>query len=465
MTFSRFARCVAALIWAICCVGAGAQIPAQAQQHFLSARKAQEAGDYGRATAEYRAAAKLEPTLTPAYVNLGLVEYVRQNYDASIAALEKARTLQPEVRGISLYLGMSYEKLHQPFRALPLLQQAAAAEPRSKEALKGLADALWKTGHLRAAVQTLRAAASFYPRDAGVLFLLGDAYRKAAASGWEDIVRKDPDSEFAHLILAETYTAMDQPLKAQRHFELAAQKNPSRLEVPQTPDSPLPVLESKAKEVEDAVAADPARLEARYSLGKIYKLLAVATLRRLLDLDDHSALAHELLARTYEAEGRGEAALAEYKQAALTDPALPEVHFAMGHLLWTLNRSDEAVEALQQELRVNAYHAEASAEIGTIFVSRHEPAKGMPYLLSALRIEPDLVEAHRQLGKAYHEEGRNSRALEELTRAIPGDKDGSTHYLLATVLRDMRLPDEARKAFAVSQRMKAERLETVNEKF
>ena len=580
------------------CVRMAAQTSPAAELRFREARAAQSAGDYARAALKYQAAAKLDPTLAPAYLNLGLVEYVRQHYDESIVALEKAQSLAPDMRGASLYLGLSYEKINRPKQALPLLKKAVAAEPGNKEALIGLANALWETEDIPGSLRALRQALALFPSDTDLLFLLGEAYRKASSGQAEYVVDKSPESALAHLVLAEQYASSLQWSKAERHYRLALQKEANRpgvrpalalvLVARSLPDEAGTVLKeelahdpasawaqrvmgelylvkgktpealaefdlaSKAAglidpdlaEIVAAMAVDPAAraeyasakvalealpdqtlpsirlasavvserlgeaaqpaesstacerdqsmnaaaeyacgqfqaaegtlervlqespdsFEARRLLGKTYRERSDIALQRLLEIDGHSARAHELLGQIHETQGQSEQALREFSEAARLDPSLPGVHFNMGHVLWTLGRPDQALEALRQELRLNVYHAEANAEIGTILVAGRQPAKGIPYLKTALRLKPDLIDAHRQLGKAYHESGLDRQAATELQAAAAQDRDGSTHYLLAVVFRELGREDDAKQAFSICQKLKAERLSAVNDK-
>jgi tetratricopeptide (TPR) repeat protein len=164
------------------------------------------------------------------------------------------------------------------------------------------------------------------------------------------------------------------------------------------------------------------------------------------------------MAQMAESQGQKEKALEQYRIVAAMRPTLPGLHFSMGHLLWQDERLEEAVAELQKELRLNPNYAEANAEVGTIYVSQHEPEKGIPYLERAVGLKPGLLEARRQLGKGYSQLGRFKDAEVQLKLALPGDRNGGVYYTLGVVYRELGRAEESTKAFETSRRIKAERL-------
>src|SRR6202012_5914152 len=134
-----------------------------------------------------------------------------------------------------------------------------------------------------------------------------------------------------------------------------------------------------------------------------YRNLAMLILARMLAIDPNFYRAHELLAKTYEQRDENDKALAEYKIVTQLHPELSGIHFAMGHLLWTMQDSDAALVELKQELRLNPSHPEANAEIGTILVNKHQADEAIPYLRKALALKPDLTTARQQFGMAFYQ--------------------------------------------------------------
>src|ERR1022692_1497832 len=92
-------RCSISLLSLILMLSAFA-VPAEdtdseVSRHFLAGRQAQSSGNLNLAVQEYLAVVRLEPDLAEARVNLGLVYYLQNRYDASPGE-SRARVLSPE---------------------------------------------------------------------------------------------------------------------------------------------------------------------------------------------------------------------------------------------------------------------------------------------------------------------------------------------------------------------------------
>ncbi len=441
------------------------------RRHFLAARRAQDAGDLDTAAAEYRTVVKLQPGFAEGYLNLGLVYHVQARFEDSIHALEKAVSLKPGVPGANLYLGIGLTKLNRPSLAVPALQKAVSQEPDSKDANTWLATALWDSGRTGEALGQLERTAGVFPADVDVLFLLGEAYRKSAARELEAIMNAAAGSPLTHRILAESYAAREQWDKAAWHYRRAIEQDPRLTGAHRGLGG---ILERQGKAAEAAAlfreeseirapSPAPGSLESKYQLARRHEEQSLATLTKLLSIAPDSYRAHQLRAQTHEAREGYQEALAEYRKVAEIRPTLPGLHFAIGHLLWKSGHRDEALVELEQELKRNPDHAEANAELGTIRVTDHQPEQAIPYLERALRLKPDLAEASRQLGKAYFQQQRYALAEAELRKAIVSDRDGSVHYMLGTVYRQLGRQQDSERAMEAARRIKAERLAEVRE--
>ena len=101
--------------------------------------------------------------MAEAYASLGLVYNAQGKYLESARALGKAEKLKPALPGVSLYLGIDYEKQRQANLAVPQLVEAVRLEPSNKEAHTWLARALWDDGRTEAAFEQLRQTALPFP--------------------------------------------------------------------------------------------------------------------------------------------------------------------------------------------------------------------------------------------------------------------------------------------------------------
>ena len=208
---------------------------AAAAQHFAAAHQAQDAGNLDLAAQEYLAVIRLRPDVAEAYASLGLVYNAQGKFAESARALGKAEKLKPALPGVSLYLGIDYEKQRQAALAVPQLLEAVRLEPSNKEAHTWLARALWDDGRTETAFEQLRQSASLFPSDPALLLDLGEAYRKAADLGIERMLSRSTGTPLLHQVygdiykdehawensLAHYYRALDQDPKWQgAHFGL-----------------------------------------------------------------------------------------------------------------------------------------------------------------------------------------------------------------------------------------------------
>ena len=212
-----------------------------------------------------------------------------------------------------------------------------------------------------------------------------------------------------------------------------------------------------AGQIDKWLASHPEDFKAQYLLSRIYNVLSRAAVEHMLSLDTNSIRAHQLAAESYANSGDDYKAIDEYKVVAAMDPNLPGVHFSIGQLLWKNEESDKALVELEKELALNPEHAEANAEIGTILVAHHVPQEAIPYLKKALKLAPDLTLVHQQLGEAYYMKKEYASAATELIKALPGDKDGTAHYLLGSVYRSEGKMEQAKVQFAIARKMKSEK--------
>lgn len=168
--------------------------------------------------------------------------------------------------------------------------------------------------------------------------------------------------------------------------------------------------------------------------------------RRALDIDPKFARAYAGLAMTYAIEPRLRPAvdaagalqrageLAE--SARLIDDSIPEVHWAIGFVHAQARRHEEAIRALQRAVELNRSFADAYAFMGGIYTYIGQPARTVPLLRTALRLNPDGGYLYYLLlGRAYLFEKDVEQALinlREAARRNPADVE--TRLYLAAAM-------------------------------
>lgn len=151
--------------------------------------------------------------------------------------------------------------------------------------------------------------------------------------------------------------------------------------------------------------------------------------RRALDLDPEFARAYASLAMTYAMDYRlhpsadGSPALDKARHfaeaARLIDPNIPEIHWALGFVKVQSRRHHDALKDLQTAIALDRSFADAYALMGGIYTYIGQPAKSVPLLRAALRLNPDGGYLYYLLlGRAYLFQNEIDQALINLREAL-----------------------------------------------
>ncbi|MGH9697891.1 MAG: tetratricopeptide repeat protein [Candidatus Acidiferrales bacterium] len=187
-----------------------------------------------------------------------------------------------------------------------------------------------------------------------------------------------------------------------------------------------------------------------YWRARSYEQLSAEVFLKLSQEAPDSYRVHQLLGDMAEAKGDDAKAIEEYRAAVAQKPALPELHYTLGHLLWKDLKVPEARAELQEVLKLDSHHAGALEDMGDTYLLEHQPDAALPYLSKALDSDAQNPALHRDLGTAYFEDRSYDKAEAEFKIALPGDHDGSVHYKLARLYQVEGQKEKAAKEFAIS---------------
>ena len=123
-----------------------------------------------------------------------------------------------------------------------------------------------------------------------------------------------------------------------------------------------------------------------------------------------------------------------------------------------MNRFDEAVAHLEKELALNSHHGLANYYLGNIFLSRAEYERGLIYLDAAVRAQPELIQAHRDRGRALASLKRYDEAIHAFQKVVEANpEDSSIHALMVTSYRAMGRMDDAKRSASIVQELSEKR--------
>ncbi len=329
--------------------------PAEASQQLIAqAKEAEQQHDFEAAAGFYRDYLKNHPDDSAILQRLGLVDCLANRYDAAIQPLAKALKLDPSLWGSALYLGISYYRTDRFAEAVAALKHAVALKPGLPDGEFWLGSALLATDQPEAAISHLLSVKENANWGVEAQSLLIKAYRKAAEDHYRRIAAVAPDSGRVHLVQAQalqwkgvSYEALweaKQALKRdpnlegahrliaeiywdQKHFDVAAKEFQAELRMnPLDPESNLRLGEFWLAKSEAAKALPFLRIavalgigapgEAHHFLGEAELgehdyAKAAADLQQAVQENPGDAANHRLLAQLYQATGQSELAAKE----------------------------------------------------------------------------------------------------------------------------------------------------------
>jgi tetratricopeptide (TPR) repeat protein len=208
---------------------------------------------------------------------------------------------------------------------------------------------------------------------------------------------------------------------------------------------------------EEALALDPAHVEAYYGLGAALQGQmrfdeASACFQRALAIDPGYAEAHCSLASVFQAQKQATAAIASYEKALAIDPDYPEAQFGLATVLQTEKRYEEAIACYERALVHKPDYVEAYRNIGVALqaVNRHEEA--VLSFEEALAIKPSDAETQTYLGFALQEIGRIDDARRAFAKAVYLEPDKPRRYFGLVNSARMTADDPALAAMNVLAR-------------
>jgi Flp pilus assembly protein TadD len=231
---------------------------------------------------------------------------------------------QPPVSGTNLAAGVEALKAGDLESADRVFSEALRQGVKSPLVFHNLGVIAQQRGNHTLAINRFRQAIVLEPEYAPSRLLLGVSLlalgkNAEAIAELQHAARSIPKEPQAHLQLAKAYEASENWIAA-------------------------------VDELQKLVNLDPQEAEYSYLLGRAWTRLFAWSYQRLARLNPDSARLHQAQGQEYAIQGRYELAIAAYRQAARSDPSLPEIHLALTMLLLELKRFDEARREIDLEL-------------------------------------------------------------------------------------------------------------------
>lgn len=393
--------------------------PNSASGRLLKAEELAIDGAAQAALEELDAALEVKPGLFGLHLMKGQVLWTKEKYGEGAEEFRRELRNDPLNSEAHFRLGVFHLDSGDPVAALAHLRAAARHQPDDSRISEFLAKAEQAAGDESS--QAVFSPSESFPRetrqaDARAAYRRGEL--SVAAKELRDSLAERPDAVEARRLLARCYLAQGRGDQAIEQLQTV---------LTQTRDDP----------------------ESLYVLGKTYEQRAAQTAERLFELHPNSYRVRLLRGESLERGPRYEfeKALSEFRKAEELSPQAPGVHYALGRVMFKMNRFDEAIAHLRKELAQSPGHATASYLLGKIFLSRADNEEATKHLQKAVEAQPNLAGAQRDLARALVSGGRHEDGIkiyERLAESHSGDS--SLQALLAVAYRSAGRIDEAKQA-------------------
>jgi tetratricopeptide (TPR) repeat protein len=210
----------------------------------------------------------------------------------------------------------------------------------------------------------------------------------------------------------------------------------------------------------DLEALQPHSPEALYWSIQSDERLALQALARFQQLESDSSRSHVLLGDIYDQLERYDDALTEYGAALAITPGDPAALLGLASAYLSNNNIDKAMETAQMALERRPEDPELNLIMAQALVAKNRFAEAEPLLIKSLNAKPQMLgHVHALIGKVYAETGRTLAAIEQLKLGASSDGNGSVHYLLARLYRQIGDTKDASAAIEQVKTIKDQRLD------
>jgi tetratricopeptide (TPR) repeat protein len=356
------------------------------QALFMEGETALRSGDLEKAEHAFKQVLAIDPQVSGAYANLGVVYMRRHEWKAALAALQKAEKLSPKIAGIRLNIGLAYYRQGDYWHATPPFESVVKDEPGSLQARHLLGLCYFATQRWVEAVDTLEPLWPQLSNDLNYLYVMAVAANKAERHELDQravarMVEVGGDTPTFHLLMGKAKLNDEAYDDAVQELTSAAKQDPKLPFVHYylaMAYAKKGLYDQAAQEFQKDIVLEPDVIFNYNELGNAYFEAgkypeAEKAYREALRLNSKLLSAHLGLVKVYQREGEYEKALGELEIAGKLDPGSAQIHYLRGQTLIKLGRKEEGKRELDQSVAMsNARREKRQQELG------EEPPSAVP---------------------------------------------------------------------------------------
>ncbi len=441
-----------------------AENPQDPSPHQALARLYQQKNMPEKAIESLRALVQIDPNDLESHLALGQLYHQLGRIDDQIESLAHAIELGASDPRLFLELGDLYRQRGKTEDAQAMLQQAKQAAPDDPTVSKRLID----------------------------IFLCANDH--AAAIGELEAMRQqDPENIENYLTLARIYHGQSMFDEAMQVLEQALTVAPGQIQV-RIEQAKLLIEANRAADAVDLLKnltienPDNQQLALELAIAHVKageEETAILELKELLKIDEANVQARVQLGRVFALTNQVDQAIMEFKRAVKDAPELPDGHVELGRMYVTMGRSfnDTAMigsgaDEIREALRLDPNNINAHFELGCVLKDENKVIealaefelvlKHMPYHtqcksyhqeLSALKVK-SMAEEHMQQARIFNERGMLKNAILEYETVINLQPDNhQALFDLGSIYREQNQLEKAIEFFSRARDTKQDFLE------
>ncbi len=350
----------------------GAQTTSQQQikVHYQRAEEAMKANHLQEASNEFREILRIDPRNAEACANLGQIAYSQQGYSEAAKWFAESLKFKPQLWDAKALLGLSDMMLGRTTDGEPLLVEAFPHVNNQKLKVQvgvSLVRFHMSTHSLSQVAGIVDELEQSGQADPEVLYVTYRAYSALAAESLDSLYKKWPESARVRQIFAQAAVTQDDFPGAIKQYRLAIEADPNlpgihyelgRTILTNSQDNAA--LSSAEQEFKTELTANPWDADSEYELGETYRL-----------------------------ETKLEPAEEHYRRSIQIDPNLGAAQTALGDLLFSEGKPQEALPHLEAGVRLGADDETAYYKLSRAYeaMGRREEAKREMDIFLKLRKE------------------------------------------------------------------------------
>lgn len=336
-----------------------------------------------------------------------------KRYQEGIVELKKAIELDPKNIQTRIDLARAYFAANDRDAAEKVLRQALTANPRATEVIMALGDFLTITGKPEQAERTYKQALDLAPENEAIYVKLSTFYQRygkwaEAETNLQKLTAVKPHNERSHILLGDFYAWSGQQDKAlasfQRAFEMA-------------PNSP--------------VARD--KIIAHFlDTGKTGE--AETKVKEILEKNNKDLMGRFFDARIQRAKKKPDEAISLLQGVVKDQPQFAEAHYFLGVAFSDKQQTAQARAAFTEAVKLNPNLPEAHTALAALHLAEGSADLAIEQAQAAIQLNPRNVQAAIIAGDAYLHKGdttKSKQVFEAVAKALP--KEPIAPYRLGLV--------------------------------